>query len=118
MIQAWAMGVKDRFELRKADPSWLKHTIWNAQMPFFVQLLDDETLRKLVQAYSTLEAVPQMLWRPGPDHDPVYVRGGWIDSHIAKIQSAFLTAGQHMDRLQAEVSLLSRLKARLWVART
>src|SRR5690242_8709161 len=46
MIQALMMGAKERFEPGKADPRWLKHSIWDSQMPYLVQLLNEETLRK------------------------------------------------------------------------
>jgi hypothetical protein len=100
MIQAWAMGIKDRFEHGKADPGWLKRSIWDSQLPFFVPLLNEETLKGMIEAYATLEAVPHMLWKPNAHEPARYARGGWVDDHIGRIQNAFRTAGQNMDRLQ------------------
>ena len=124
MTQAWAAGgPKEWFEAGKADPSWLRRSIWDSQLPFFVQLVDQETLARLSEAYSTLEAVPGMLANnPNAAHRQ-YIRGGWIDAHIVKIGGAFLTAQQHLDRVQTRRNSerwFVRLREHLpsWLCRT
>lgn len=58
MTQALAAGgPKDRFEIGKADPGWFRRSIWDSQLPFFVQLVDREILTLISAAYFTLEAV-------------------------------------------------------------
>ena len=86
-------------------------------MPFFVQVLNEGTLRRLIEAYSTFEAIPQMRLY-GHYARPEFVRKEWIDTHIGKIQSSFRTAGQEMDRLQTKLSLCERFKSYLWVRAT
>jgi hypothetical protein len=48
------------FKAGHPHPGWLKHSIWDAQLTSFVQLLDAETLIVVRQAYSLLESVPAM----------------------------------------------------------
>ena len=115
MNQAWAMGIRDRFEHGKANPGWLKRSIWDSQLPFFVPLLNEQTLKSLIEAYATLEAVPQMLWKPNAHEPAQYARAGWVNDHIGRIQGAFRTAGQDMDRLQTRLSLRQRVLSRLWI---
>jgi hypothetical protein len=79
MVQARATdGPKDRFEAGKADPRWLRRSIWDAQLPYFVQLVDQETLAQLSQAYSTLEAIPDMMHKNQITFEQYYVRVGWV----------------------------------------
>jgi hypothetical protein len=103
MVQAVAAGgPTDRFEAGKADPSWLHHSIWDSQLPFFVQRVDPESLARLSEAYSTLEAVPNMVHKDQHGSHRYYDRGGWIDVHINKIREAFLSAQQQLDRSQGK----------------
>jgi hypothetical protein len=81
------------FELGHPDPGWLKHSIWDSQLPYAVQLFDEGTLIMVRRAYSLLEAVPAMiipehvrLAVPGSSH---YARGGWVDAYLIEISKAF-----------------------------
>jgi len=45
----------------KPNPGWLHRSIWDAQVPYVAQLLDERTLELVVRAaYATLDSVPEM----------------------------------------------------------
>lgn len=56
------------FEAGHADPGWLKHSIWDSQLPYVVQLFDEGTLVVVRNAYSLLDAVPAMIIPQGVFH--------------------------------------------------
>jgi hypothetical protein len=91
MTQVSSYPPVGRFEQGKADPSWLKNAVWNSQLPYIVKELDEDSLIAVVKAYATLDTVPAMAI---PSTNPQrYIRGGWIDDHLNKIQTAF--SGAH-----------------------
>ena len=97
------------FEQGHADPSWLKRSVWNSQLPYIVQELDESSLIAVVKAYATLDTVPAMA--VPSTNPPKYIRGGWIDDHLNKIQTAFSEA-QRALRLRQE-----RAASERWVDR-
>jgi len=91
------------FELGRADPGWLKRSIWDSQLPLIIQLLDDDTLKIVGRAYSLLEAVPAMVKdnvKPGASH---FYRGGWVDTQLVRIQTAFSEADKALENLQNQL---------------
>jgi hypothetical protein len=86
-----------------ADPGWFKHSIWDSQLPYAVQALDEATLLMVRHAYALLDAVPGMLIPQGVYHPPGtsrYARGAWIDEHLKKISIAFQDADQALENLR------------------
>lgn len=80
-----------RFPDGRPDPGWLKHAIWDSQLPFLVQILDKLTVTAVVEAYGTLEPIPRMLVQGGVPI-PHYSRGGWIEAQIDRIYTSFHAA--------------------------
>jgi hypothetical protein len=78
-----------------ADPSWLKHSIWDSQLPYVVQIFDEGTLRTVRYAYSLLDAVPAMY----SASQSLWLRGGWIDAHLITIRIAFEDADRVLENL-------------------
>ena len=102
-VEAISEMIQDRnngFPFGHADPGWLKHAIWDFQLPYIVQTLDPLTLADLQSAYSTLEAVPTMRTQTEQGVDIGYMRGGWVEAHLDKMRAEFD---------QAENSLRDRL---------
>ena len=112
------------FEQGRPDPGWLKHSIWDSQLPYVVQLFDEGTLIMVRYAYSLLDAVPAMQI---PEHvlrqqpwSSRYARSGWVDEHLIKIRTAFQDADQALENLRkgrASETLRQRVKnafAVLW----
>lgn len=91
------------FEAGHADPGWLKHSIWDSQWPYVVQLFDEGTLVVVRNAYSMLDAVPAMIIPQRVFHPPGssrHARSGWIDAHLIKIQTAFQDTDRALDNLR------------------
>jgi hypothetical protein len=77
------------WEQGKANPGWLQRSVWDAQLPFLVQVLNQNTLDRVVRAYGTLDAIPEMALKNAAGPGPAYAYGGWIEVSIRKIQDAF-----------------------------
>jgi hypothetical protein len=43
------------------NPSWLSRSVFDVQLPYIVQRLDQSVLEYVVQAYGTIDAVSDML---------------------------------------------------------
>jgi hypothetical protein len=84
------------------DPGWLKHSIWDSQLPYVVPLFDEGTLIMVRLAYSLLDAVPAMEFPENAQRPSLsrYVRGGWIDAHLVKVRIAFSDADQALKNLR------------------
>src|SRR6266849_10137162 len=80
------------FRLGEPDPSWLKHSIWDSQLPYAVQLFDEGALIIVRGAYSLLEAVPAMENKNATMGSPRFYRGGWIEDWVTKLQIEFSDA--------------------------
>jgi len=78
------------WEMGKANPGWLHHSVWDSQLPSIVQVLDQQTVGSIVKAYATLDAIPEMRLKTGSGVP--YDFGGWIAAHIAKASEAFQEA--------------------------
>jgi hypothetical protein len=66
------------FEAGHPDPGWLKHSIWDSQLPYAVQLFDDGAMLMVRRAYSLLDAVPAMVIPQGvirPPGSSCFARG-------------------------------------------
>jgi hypothetical protein len=104
MTQARSYPPPGRFEQGHADPGWLKHAVWDSQLPHIVKDLDEGALIAVVKAYATLDTVPAMALPS--TNPPKYIRGGWIDDHLIKIQTAFSEAQRalrlHQERATSE----------------
>jgi hypothetical protein len=107
MTQSASAGI---FEAGHADPSWLKHSIWDSQLPYVVQLFDGGTRLMVRYAYSLLDAVPAMIIPEGsrPPGSSRYARGGWVDTHLIKVQTAFRDADQALDNLSNRLASETR----------
>ena len=95
--------VRSPFTGGKPDPSWLKRSIWDSQLPYLVRLLDEDAVQQTASAYATLEVVSQI-----PKGVPLsvgYAHGGWIDLEIIKIRDSFTEAQR---ALQATENRLSK----------
>jgi hypothetical protein len=103
-IMAYLPFNPDTFEPGHADPGWFKHSIWDSQLPYAVQVLDEPTLLIVRHAYGLLDAIPGMLIpRGGLYHPPgtsEYARKQWIDDHLKKISIAFQDADQALANLR------------------
>jgi hypothetical protein len=88
------------FQLGSPDPGWLKHSIWDSQLPYVVQLFDVRTLTVVRYAYSLLDAVPAMIIPENvlrASGSSRYAQGGWIDEHLNKVRDAFMAADKALD---------------------
>jgi hypothetical protein len=84
------------------NPGWLKSSVWTSQLPYIVQsLVDQRTLETVVEAYGTLDVVPEMVIRNMVSPGPAYSHGGWIDRHIWKIMQTFNAAENALDGVVA-----------------
>lgn len=92
------------FKAGHPHPGWLKHSIWDAQLTSFVQLLDAETLIGVRQAYSLLESVPAMFNETRGAGEPRFNYAGWIDGELVKIETAFSRADQALTNLQERLA--------------
>jgi hypothetical protein len=99
----WAAG--------KANPGWLNQSIWDSQVAYVAQLLDPRTLNLVVQAYSTLAAVPEMRWSReiGPQGHQPYLSDGWVNDHITKAYEAFRSATEYLGEFVAEMDRKAKL---------
>jgi hypothetical protein len=88
------------YERGHPDPGWLKHSIWDSQLPFVVQILDEGTLVMVRYAYSLLDSVPAMAIGSDPAYASRFARGGWIDDQLNKIQTAFSDADRALEKLR------------------
>jgi hypothetical protein len=99
-----------------ANPGWLKHSIWDSQLTYLVQLLDQPTLTKMVHAYGTLEVVPSMrvMTVTGVARE-IYDSGGWVDTKLDEIRFAFLDAQQALEDFQRRIAArpINRIRSRL-----
>ncbi len=80
----------------KANPGWLNHSIWDTQVAYVAKLLDPRTLKLVVQAYATLDAVPDMRMEVARGSGPPYSYGGWIIDHISRAHEAFRQARDYL----------------------
>jgi len=92
------------FPSGEPDPGWLRHSIWDSQLPYVVQLFDDETLIVVGRAYALLESVPAMVSERRAVGDPRFSRGGWIEDHLSKIQTAFSDADRALENLRKRLA--------------
>jgi len=96
MVQQLEDRSSDRstFDSGGANPGWLRRSIWDSQLVNVVNGLSPETLTKLLNAYATLEAVPNMIYSPpgGSQNVTQYARGGWIDERIRDMKAFFQLA--------------------------
>jgi hypothetical protein len=88
------------FQMGNPDPGWLKHSIWDSQLAYVVQLFDAGTLAMVRHAYTLLESVPAMVNERHERGDPRFSHGGWIDAELEKIQTAFSDADQALENLK------------------
>lgn len=108
------------FVLGNPDPSWLKHSIWDSQLPFVVQLFDEGTLAMVRYAYSLLESVPSMVNEKRALNDPRFNYGGWINTALEDIQRAFSDADRALENLskrliqEAWSNILQQLLRDFW----
>jgi hypothetical protein len=88
------------------DPGWLKHSTWDSQLPYVVQLLDEGTLIAVRYAYTLLESVPAMVNAALPlsGVGPRFIHGGWIDEELVKIERAFSDADQALESLRKRIA--------------
>jgi hypothetical protein len=93
-----------------ADPGWLKHSIWDSQLPFIVQRLDQPTLLIVSRAYATLDAVPAMAVA---NSSRSFARGGWVEAHLAEIHCSFSDAQQALANLENRLRGSDHLNNRL-----
>jgi len=107
------------FLLGHPDPAWLKHSIWESQLPYIVQLFDEGTLIVVRYAYSLLHSVPAMISpKPAPMGSP-YAYGGWVDEHLNTVRTAFQDADQALENLRkhlASETLRQRVKSSFFEA--
>ena len=103
---------RDVFEVGKPDPGWLKHGIWDSQLPYVAQILDQPTLLLVSRAYGTLSTVPAMEGSAAQrgTSDVRYFRGGWIEISLNEIHVAFSDASQALEnfRVKAEATSYRR----------
>lgn len=86
------------------NPGWLKKSVWNSQLPYVVQMLDQETLKKVVGAYLTLEPLPQLIRASekgmiGFDF-PTY---RWVDGQLQAIHQSFAEAKDALENFQTRL---------------
>jgi hypothetical protein len=108
-----------RFPDGRPDPGWLKHAIWDSQLPFLVQILDKLTITAVVEAYGTLEPIPRMLVQVEvpigiPIQQPHYNRGGWIEAQIDRIHTSFHAAEGALRDLENQM-MSESWEHRCWV---
>lgn len=97
------------FQPGSPDPGWLKHSIWDSQLPYVVQVLDEGTLLNVRYAYSFLDAVPGMINpNPPPAQRSRYAYGGWIDKHLNKVRDAFMDADKALDNFRERLASETR----------
>lgn len=98
------------FEAGHPDPSWLRCGVWDSQLPYLVQILDQPTLTKVADAYGALEAVPTMrVMRTVIGTD--FAVGGWIEAHLWKIMQSFCAAQGALQDAEQKV------RSRRWMNR-
>lgn len=99
------------------DPGWLKKATWNSQLPYVVQLLDEETLNKVVTAYLLLEPLPQMA-QASERRMVGFPSYSWIDTQLQVIHQRFTEAKGALENFQTrfdERELIVR--GRRWLSR-
>jgi hypothetical protein len=95
------------------DPGWLKRAVWDSQLPFVVQVLDQNALALVSEAYGSLETVSGMLYKFPDQPQAKWVIGPSVDSILSRIESSFHLAGQAL-RSQLETLNSKRWTVRLW----
>jgi hypothetical protein len=88
----------------KANPGWLNRSIWDRQLPYIVQLLDAQTAAALVEAYGTLDAIPEMRQANFAGAGVPYVHGGWITTHIDRACTKFQATEDALGRFAGSYS--------------
>ena len=86
------------------DPAWLKHSIWESQLPYIVQLFDEGTLIVVRYAYSLLHSVPAMISPKAAPTGSPYAYGGWVDEHLNTVRTAFQDADQALENLRKHLA--------------
>ena len=87
-VDSWSMG--------KPNPGWLTQSVWKSQLPYIVQRIGQETLRLLVEAYGTFDALPDMRALRPSDSSTRYAVGGWIEEHLKRMETAFSPAEEQL----------------------
>lgn len=82
------------------DPGWLKRSVWDSQLPYVVQVLDQDTLTLVSDAYGSLDPVSRMFYR-FPDQP----QGNWavgvpVESSLNRIEASFRAASKALHSLQ------------------
>jgi hypothetical protein len=90
----------------RSDPGWLKHSIWDSQLPYVVQLFDEGTLILIRHAYSLLDVLPAMISATSPQKSP-YAYNGWMDEHLKNVWIAFSDADEALKNLRKRSTLES-----------
>lgn len=103
----------DVFESGKADPGWLKSAIWQSQLPYVAQALDDDALSAVTQAYGSLELVRGMFVYVQPENRPRYCRGGPYEAQLDLIANSFAHARSALEKRERQLRY-----DKTWSART
>jgi hypothetical protein len=91
--QGWPEGT--------ANPGWLHHSVWDAQVHYVVQLLDPWTLALVVRAYAMLDSVPEMRILNFTGTGIPYDHSGWIHGHLYRAREAFAPARDYLENFVA-----------------
>lgn len=107
---------RSTFDAGNANPGWLRRSVWDSQLTNVVNVLNTDALTKLMNAYATLESVPNMVYAP-PGSAPTITRdyaiGGWIDGRIREMKTFFQLASDSLREIISErkkENLLVRLR--------
>ncbi len=90
----------------RPDPGWLKHSIWDSQLPYVVRLFDENTLILVRHAYSLLDVLPTMISALSPQESR-YAYSGWMDEHLKNVWIAFSDADEALKNLRKRSTLKS-----------
>src|SRR6516225_9079155 len=104
----------DCFPQLGPDPGWLRRAVWDSQLALVLQVLDQETLASVSEAYGSLETVSGMTYRYPDQPKAIWIIGPGVDSCLIRIESSFRSAAIALHS-QLETLNSKRWRVRGWM---
>lgn len=91
------------------DPDWLRRSVWDGYLYLLTDLLEEQDLDQLADAYDSLSVLSRMFRNP---QDGSYEAGGWVETELKNINEKFRDAQAVLSKYR-EDSAQTRLVVKL-----